>query len=437
MSDGSVASNRFSHHRAILGAVPHFVLVVDSNGVILDVSDEVTKWMGWDGPRFIGSSVFDFVHPGDHPRVVLELLRELTEPLQPAPSMVIRAKKSDGTWCDVEILGKDRVDDPEIGGVLVAVRYVSGPSLSQRVLAAGDYLYQSVATQASDGTTIFDPSGKRVYTSSSLVAMLGYSAEELQELGPRALMVAEDLPLWKDATTRALTSDEGVARVECRVQKKNGESLWIEATVVNLLGESGVTGVVVHVRDINDRRSLQLELTRRASVDELTGLANRSVFVERMNAMYEQREPRTVLFCDLDGFKSVNDKFGHSQGDRLLSEVGHALRSSFGPNVMVARIGGDEFCLLRSAIDDVAASCMADQIVAAVGSVADRVLLSLANHTNLRMGVSIGIATDVAAPGVQHGGADKHADIASSLLSRADHAMYASKRRGRNLATFG
>jgi diguanylate cyclase (GGDEF)-like protein/PAS domain S-box-containing protein len=340
--------------------------------------------------------------------------------------LVVRVLKSDNTWCDIEILGKNRLDDPLVNGVVVSARYVSGPCLSQRVLAAGDYLYQSVATTASDGTTIFDAEGRRVYTSSSLCAMLGYTAAELQALGPGELMFPGDMSHWRSATRDALQSTEGVSRLECRVVKKDGSLLWIEVTVVNLLNQSGVNGVVAHIRDIHERRSLQQELIRRASVDELTGLANRAAFVERLVLMEQQGVRRTLLFCDLDGFKSVNDVLGHAAGDRLLHGIGVGLRVALGDATFVARMGGDEFCMVMPATTDVDSTHCAHTVIDTVDQVAYQQFGDMLDigPLSLRIGVSVGVASDAT-------------DLSNttSLLSRADHAMYSSKRRGPNHVT--
>jgi diguanylate cyclase (GGDEF)-like protein/PAS domain S-box-containing protein len=421
-------SNRFDHHRQVFGQVPHVIVVVTPDGTITDVSPGLTQWLGWTDTDLIGKSAFDFIHPGDHQLVAIELIREITEPNQPAPSLVLRALRSDSTWCDVEILGKNLLDDPLVNGVSVSIRYVTGPCLSQRVLAAGDYLYQSVSTTASDGTTIFDAAGKRVYTSSSLCAMLGYSTDEIKSVGPGEFVYPPDTVLWRTATREVLRSSGGVVRCECRVIKKDGTLLWIEVTVVNLLTEAGVNGIVVHVRDIHERRCLQQELMHRASIDDLTGIANRAAFVERTTAMEANRVRRTLLFCDLDGFKSVNDVFGHAEGDRLLAAIGQGLRSALSADALVARIGGDEFCVLMEFTgEDEAVQCARTVIATVAKIVSSNLLGDNVDHESvlLRVGVSVGIASDAA---------DLH--DSSSLLSRADNAMYESKRSGCNQITF-
>jgi diguanylate cyclase (GGDEF)-like protein/PAS domain S-box-containing protein len=414
----------FAHHRAVLADIPHVIFVLDVNGVVLNVSPEVRERLGWEPSEIRGKSAFEFIHPGDHQRVAVELMREITDPEEPAPSLVIRIQHADGRWRDSEVIGKNRLDDPLINGVIVGVRDVSGQSLSQRVLFAGDYLYQSVSTVASDGTTIFDANGNRVYTSASLLTMLGYSLEEMNRLGPAELMFPDDLGLWKTGTRQALRSADGVARVECRIVRKDGTPFWIEGTVVNLLNDSGVKGVVIHIRDIDDRRQLELQLVRQANIDELTGLANRRSVLARLEEM------ETLLFCDLDGFKRVNDELGHAVGDRLLQTLGRELARAVPSTALAARLGGDEFCVLSNAMSNEDAQELARHIVDRLGRAGSAEISRQIAITAkpAPIGVSIGIATDQ--PNTEHDSSQ------SSLLSRADHAMYNAKRAGTNCIAF-
>ncbi len=420
----------FAHHRSVLADIPHIIFVLDINGVVLDVSPEVGVRLGWEQSAIQGRSAFEFIHPGDHQRVAVELMREITDPNEPAPSLVIRIQHVDGSWRDSEVIGKNRLEDPLVSGIIVGVRDVSGQSLSQRVLFAGDYLYQSVSTVASDGTTIFDSTGNRVYTSTSLLTMLGYSLEEMNLLGPAELMFPEDLEIWKSGTRQALKSVDGVSRVECRIVRKNGKPFWIEATVVNLLNDSGVKGVVVHIRDIDDRRRLELQLVQQANIDELTGLANRRAVLARLEEMEAAGAARTLFFCDLDGFKRVNDELGHAIGDQLLKTLGRELIRAIPPTAIAARLGGDEFCVLNDAMPTEDARELARHIVDRLGRAgAAEISRHIAiSATPTPIGVSVGIATD---------DLNREQDSShSSLLSRADHAMYNAKRSGTNCVAF-
>lgn len=157
-----------------------------------------------------------------------------------------------------------------------------------------------------------------------------------------------------------------------------------------------------------------------ASHDPLTGLANRSVFRDRLDqalrAAHRYEETVAVLCLDLDRFKSVNDAFGHAVGDLLLKQVGARLQSEVRESDTLARLSGDEFAIIQARLDQPEnAACLAERIVAAI---------SKPFHINgyrLGVGVSIGIA-------VTASGSDAET---TELLKNADLALYASKGKGR------
>src|SRR5690606_801833 len=153
---------------------------------------------------------------------------------------------------------------------------------------------------------------------------------------------------------------------------------------------------------------------QRAFHDDLTGLANRSLFLDRLAHALERREPGcAVLFCDLDDFKAVNDGLGHAAGDLVLVETARRLQRCVRSGDTVGRVGGDEFAILLEDGDETTASALAERIVAAVAEP-----LRIGGK-EVVMSVSIGVA-------VSDG---RNAD---TLLRDADTAMYAAKRRGRH-----
>jgi diguanylate cyclase (GGDEF)-like protein/PAS domain S-box-containing protein len=400
---------RFEHHRRELGSTHQFLLVLGEGTAITDASSGVEARLGFTADQVIGASFLEFVHPADHERAIAEAMRELVDPTSVAPSLVIRVRHADGSWRHIECVGINRTEDPNVNGLLVGCRDITNPNINDRVVAADNHIYRALATSASDGTTIFDAQGRRVYSSPSILALLGYTEEEFTKLGPSELAHPEDLHLWKQTTKEALCSERGFARVECRLLHRDGRPLWIETTVVNLLEDETVRGVVAHVRNIDDRRSLETELRRQAMTDTLTGLGNRSAFMAALRDVADK--PRSVMFCDLDGFKAVNDRFGHDAGDELLRQVGASIHSAIEQTEIVARIGGDEFCVLVPSADPEIVRTRAESIRSAV----------LAVTATRNVGISIGIA--IAAPGAPF----------ADVLSCSDRAMYRAKHNGTNL----
>ncbi|HLX33759.1 MAG TPA: EAL domain-containing protein [Candidatus Limnocylindrales bacterium] len=162
------------------------------------------------------------------------------------------------------------------------------------------------------------------------------------------------------------------------------------------------------------------EIHDQAFRDALTGLANRRLFLDRLSHVLDRLRGRSsrrvaVLFMDLDHFKVLNDRFGHSAGDEILQVVGERLRLAIRPGDTAARLGGDEFAILLEDVSDGAEAV----------AVADRLLESVsapipARDGTLRIGTSIGVAMSGVA-----------GDSADDLLRNADIAMYAAKGAGR------
>jgi diguanylate cyclase (GGDEF)-like protein len=185
------------------------------------------------------------------------------------------------------------------------------------------------------------------------------------------------------------------------------------------------------------RMRMATEMTTLATSDPLTGLANRTVFRQRIATALEQRRPGkhvAVLFCDLDDFKPVNDRFGHEGGDVVLLTMANRLSRCVREGDTVARLGGDEFALLLQNLDDpLEATRVAARVVAAAAEP-----IYLAGRA-LPIGVSVGVAVDHAPNKLAKVQTrpkpvtpESIASAASTLLGNADLAMYQAKAKGKS-----
>jgi diguanylate cyclase (GGDEF)-like protein/PAS domain S-box-containing protein len=191
--------------------------------------------------------------------------------------------------------------------------------------------------------------------------------------------------------------------------------MGIEVTRV----ESARGGAVV-VLTRTGRRPKQDELTHRATHDELTGLPNRAALMEGLSTSLKRLDGRSklaVLFCDLDGFKDINDGLGHAVGDQVLVAVARRLRQRCRSADVVARFGGDEFVVVLSIDEPAQAVAMADRIV----EVLDEPIV--VGEVEVAPGVSVGITVVDVPPDDD--------DPVGTLLRDADTAMYHAKDRGR------
>jgi diguanylate cyclase (GGDEF)-like protein/PAS domain S-box-containing protein len=211
--------------------------------------------------------------------------------------------------------------------------------------------------------------------------------------------------------------------VEFRVRHSVQGWRDVEALGANLLDEEAVDGIVLNIRDISERKSLQAELEHQAFHDTLTGLPNRALFRNRvehaLGGQHRNGQSVAVLFLDIDDFKTVNDSLGHAAGDKVLQEVGRRLEDCMRPTDTAARLGGDEFAVL---INDSESEMSAIEI-------AQRVMSALAvtlplDDREVTIRTSIGIAFS--------DGQERAPQDADELLRNADAAMYMAKESGKS-----
>ncbi|MBA3498615.1 MAG: EAL domain-containing protein, partial [Gemmatimonadales bacterium] len=267
-----------------------------------------------------------------------------------------------------------------------------------------------ILTTRADGTIRFvSPSAARVFGYDP-AAMLRQTVPELLHPEDRERAAA----FFRDAAR-----GPGITGpVEWRFRQTDGSWLHAEILATNLLRDATVKGIVLNTRDVSDRRRLEEQLIHQAFHDPLTGLANRALFRDRVShalAVAQRRGHQiTVLFLDLDDFKTVNDSLGHGEGDRLLIAAAERFLACARSADTVARLGGDEFAILIEGADG--REGLPDRLAAAMSHP-----FSLSGN-QVRVTASIGVAS---ASGN---------DTADDLLRNADVAMYAAKRRGKGRA---
>jgi diguanylate cyclase (GGDEF)-like protein len=254
-----------------------------------------------------------------------------------------------------------------------------------------------------------------------LIFVCGVSATYVVSSAARRLYyVASQVPLLLIVSSSYIMSGDRVTRLI-------GFAVPIYLVVMTLMYHEVHTVVVseLSLREANDRANAQLreanlQLSRQALRDDLTGLANRTAFVEdlRRRVAAAQRSGATigVIYFDIDRFKVVNDSLGHSAGDDLLVQIARRLEQVMRGNDVLARLGGDEFTVLLDDLNDPAeAVAVAERIAGTFATPFD-----LSNRS-VHVSASLGIATSAAG-----------ADSAEALLSHADAAQYRAKQGGRD-----
>ena len=295
----------------------------------------------------------------------------------------------------------------------VAVRTAE---LSQR-----EEQFRSLVQNASDMILLVSPDGDVWYQSPSVDAILGQrTATTVSELFAE-IVHGDDLVRLRHAVREATAEPGATVRVGFRLRHADGRWLHTESLITNLLHEPAVGGIVVTTRDVSERHEFESALRYQAFHDPLTGLANRSRFRERVeHALSRSGQPGSavaVCVLDLDGFKNVNDSFGHPTGDALLMAVAQRLLGSLRGSDTLARLGGDEFAVLLEG--ESAESPGVDVVCQRLLEAFEAPFAADGHHLVVK--ASIGIAV----PG------DGSSTAAEDVLRDADLAMYAAKEAGK------
>jgi diguanylate cyclase (GGDEF)-like protein/PAS domain S-box-containing protein len=297
-------------------------------------------------------------------------------------------------------------------------------SLTEQVLTAevrrSQERFRSLVQNSADVSMIVRADGIIEYESATVEQVMGFPADDRVGLSAFGAIHPDDIAWGRQLLEDVVRSPGAMVSGELRVQHADGSWRWIEATAKNLFDDPAVGGVVVNYRDITTRRTLEDELRHQAFHDSLTGLANRALFVDRLDHALSltrrNRRPLAVLFIDLDDFKTINDSLGHGEGDAILVEVAARLSGALRTGDTIARMGGDEFAVLVE--DPPAASGSID--------VAGRLLAVLQApfaHAGKELFVhaSVGVANLAS-----------REQTADELLRNADIAMYMAKSKGKN-----
>ncbi|WP_404340045.1 diguanylate cyclase domain-containing protein [Pseudoalteromonas mariniglutinosa] len=269
-----------------------------------------------------------------------------------------------------------------------------------------------------DAVCVVDKQGRLVFANSAFNDIFGYDPQHV--LGQKVIdFVHPDDREQTIATVQSIIMGERKPHYENRWIKKDGSVVYILWSA-RWSEEHQVRIAVAH--DITERKLMEVRLLHMAGHDELTNLPNRSLLLDRLNTSLVRAERDhtnlTLLFIDIDGFKEVNDKYGHAAGDRVLQNIAARLVHAVRKSDTVGRLGGDEFLVILHGI-----TVKAD-VISLVETIRQQLCLPLTyQQHNLEFSASIGV--------VQY--PDQQED-AEQLIKFADRAMYQAKLLGGNQA---
>jgi diguanylate cyclase (GGDEF)-like protein/PAS domain S-box-containing protein len=292
-------------------------------------------------------------------------------------------------------------------------------------------LHTLVSENSRDAIILADLSGRRRYGSASAESLDGWQPEKLMTEEGLEMVHPEDRARVR-SIIHALNSGREGAMIECRIRKRDGLYLWVEASLrVVRDRETGAPFRILNiVRDISERKEAEQKLQQAylavesmAVTDALTGLSNRRRFDQYLANEWRRSlrdsEPLSLLMLDVDRFKAYNDTYGHQRGDSCLKQIAESCMDVVSrPGDLVARFGGEEFVVILPNTENEGATHVANNICDALRG---RRLPHRGNSSGI-VTISAGCATLVPSFGKR----------ATDLIEIADKALYRAKHNGRN-----
>jgi len=280
----------------------------------------------------------------------------------------------------------------------------------------GERRFELALAHSPIGMAVVGLDGSFLRTNRALRAMLGYSRRAMSELTFQDITHPDDLDLDLALVNECLEGRRRSYRIDKRYIAADGSIVWCALTAVIVHAPRDQPRCFVsQIVDVTADRLREAELVRRASADPLTSIANRSAAWTRLEQLDQSGEGYGVLFCDIERFKSVNDRHGHHAGDQLLVEVAQRLHDTLDPFDLAARWGGDEFLVITRCVEEPALACLADRIIDRM----DGTPITLPGGAEESVAMTIGFAA-------HRPGDGRSVD---DVLDLADHQMCEQRRR--------
>ena len=381
---------------------PDGISIVDREGHFIYVNNSIVTMLGY-APKELSQMSLD------------QLLNSSGQPIKSCSQLAIQHKS--GCPVYVELTSIPLKSDGQEIGSLIRFEPIPQPVEQSKEFTDALEMFSFISEKSQNILSSISADGVFTYISPTVHALLGYHPEEV--IGKPAASFNHP-ETNKDFLTHrhSLFIDQDTVRFTGRVRHKNGEYRWYETTAEYIRDQSGkIIQTICVGRDITDSKAAQETIAYLAYHDSVTDLPNRRLFKQHVSQVLieSKKEIHSLMVLDLDGFKYVNDTYGHDMGDMLLIEVAKRLTAAAGDKRFVARWGGDEFTFFQTNIQD---RSDVDFLMERIQDVLSEPI-SIAGKT-LFISASIGVSY-----------APEEGDTVESLIKHADAAMYRVKKQGK------
>ena len=336
----------------------------------------------------------------------------------------IKNRKKDGTsfWVHAVIVPILNESNNPYQYIAIQSEITKQKELEEAIIKSNEK-YQLIANNSVNLISLVEINGAFQYVSPTFHKILGYELPALEKGNFFDLIHPDDVEMVKQSIHTYCRKKKEPLQIEMQVRHANGDYIDVEANIGvtnNPTCSMGSELMMVDMRDIRNRKVIEQKIYHLAYHDSLTNFPNRRSFMNELRSeiMSKSKSNKrlSILFIDLDNFKSINDQWGHDVGDLVLKEVAKIIRSEIRPSDFPARLGGDEFTvMLRDVKNEQEAITITQRILEKLQS---PILLAGQEHL---VTCSIGVANY-----------PEHGKSSEELLKNADDALYHVKQRGRN-----
>ena len=407
------------HFRLIFETIPDSVFITElHSGKIIDVNETYTTITGFTREESIGKTTLDLKFwkgPSDRDCFFNMISKD-------GGCKNLEITFSTKERKELNALISSKIIHFENNTYIISViRDITWNHELKKQLKKSEDTFQAIMEQSPVSFILTNTSGEIEYANPTFLQLMGYELQEVIGENPRILKSGYHNTefyhnLWNTILSGKQWSSEIVNK------KKNGDLIWENIILTPILNEEGeIIQFLSTLEDISDRKKTEQELKIQARTDMLTGIMNRRSFLESaqkelLNMKYNS-QTAAFLMMDIDRFKSINDTFGHSMGDRAICLVTEECQKLMKGNDLLGRIGGEEFAALIFGSHEAEIVQTADKLCRSI----EQLLLYSDSQERISLHISVGVTFFHPA-----------SDTLESLMERSDIALYQAKNAGRN-----
>jgi len=401
------------------------VFILNLDGKLLECSQKAAQLLGYSMEEMLTLHIYDWDISHTKEEALIHVRNTSTELL----SFKTKHRRKDGSIYDAEIsVKKISINSEDV--VYASVRDITEINKVHHQLAIQKQEQEKLLSLFDKGDSVLfkwnnDANWSIAYVSDNVDRLLGYEKEAFVNgnVVYASCILEEDLPhVFEEVQHAVKTNSDFFIHDPYRIQTKEGDVKWVlDYTVTQKDDKGNITHFIGYLNNITEIKNYERQLERIAHYDSLTGLPNRVLNTDRLRQSMRQavrrNEEIAVLYLDLDGFKEINDRYGHSVGDKLLITLASHMQIALRESDSLSRLGGDEFVAIISDISDRTMAISVVQRLLAAASQMIRI-----DDVDMQVSVSIGVVFYPQSDEID----------ADQLIRQADQAMYEAKQSGKN-----